>query len=468
MKKTGIAFLVVLGLLYWVVAYYFRNVPFFWDSAFYSEAASFYTRNGGRLTNCPEQLDNATAPVFSYYLFVCWTLFGKTLLVSHFAIVPPMLLASHFYLKIVRCFLSAQYVMWSVLFWLASPIICSQFIFMGQDLVMLCFFLGCLYAILFQKFWLYVICSSLLVVYSPRGLLLFISLVGIDCFFAREHKWQDITKRNIVAVVAISAWFVFHYLQTNWLLFVPSHASTDEHILLIGKMPLHLFYIVWRLFDLGQVVLWVVVVFILSFVFKTKVKDKNIVTLFSFLLIPLFVSIGAFVLISNPIASRYFIFVYPVMVVLSLYFFQHYFAFHKTNLILFAILMFQISGNFWMYPQRFGNAWDASLKTLPFFDMRDKMDEFIVSQKIIPSDVGTQFPLIDDKKFTHLTTDSFKYQNVWKGPLSKYKYFLYSNIINTDIPEQFEDAKKNWKPLKQLKKGFVELTLFENPNFSQE
>jgi hypothetical protein len=143
----------------------------------------------------------------------------------------------------------------------------------------------------------------------------------------------------------------------------------------------------------------------------------------------------------------------------------------STTLFYSAFIIVSISlgaGNFLLYPERYGNGWDSSLKVMPYFTLKDKMDTYIIQQKIKPSDIGTQFPLIADKRFTNLSDTGFYYTNVWRGPISNYPYFLQTNIINTDIPEQIEEVKKNWILLKEFKSGMVYLDLYKNPKDDEQ
>jgi len=120
-----------------------------------------------------------------------------------------------------------------------------------------------------------------------------------------------------------------------------------------------------------------------------------------------------------------------------------------------------ISGNFWLYPERFGNGWDSSLKVLPYFQLKEQMDHYIRNSRIDPQTVGTQFPMIADTRFSDLADQSRHYENVWSGPIGKYDFFLQSNVINTDIPEQIEAVKKEWQLVKILRSGEVYISLYK-------
>jgi hypothetical protein len=116
-----------------------------------------------------------------------------------------------------------------------------------------------------------------------------------------------------------------------------------------------------------------------------------------------------------------------------------------------------------MYPEKYGNAWDSSLKILPYFPIKKTMDEYIKKEHISPDSIGTQFPLIADEQFSELSDQTYHCTNIWKGPVEHFPYILLSNVINTDIPEQFDRVRKNWIIKKELKSGLVNITLYQRP-----
>jgi hypothetical protein len=73
-------------------------------------------------------------------------------------------------------------------------------------------------------------------------------------------------------------------------------------------------------------------------------------------------------------------------------------------------------GNFIVYPQKYGNAWDTSLKVLPFFKAERQMKAFILNNNINPSEVYTEFPLTVNNRYSYLQED-FSYSEL-KTPIS--------------------------------------------------
>jgi hypothetical protein len=166
---------------------------------------------------------------------------------------------------------------------------------------------------------------------------------------------------------------------------------------------------------------------------------------------------------SNPVGHRYFMFAFVILIIAACYVLQEYasLSWQKAGAIISFVAL--ISGNSWIYPERFGNGWDSSLKVIPYFSLKEQMDQYIRVNNIDPAAISTQYPLIADKRFSQLGDTSFAYTNVWRGPLNNYSYFLQSNVINTDIPEQIEEVKRSWILVKKLESGQVYLSLYKNP-----
>ena len=168
-------------------------------------------------------------------------------------------------------------------------------------------------------------------------------------------------------------------------------------------------------------------------------------------------------MLANPISHRYFLIIYILLIVGALYFIQIL----KSTLLKIVISVFFvaviISGNFWMYPQKYGNGWDSSLKVLPFFKMEDQMRSFIVKNKINPIDVNASFPLHKNYIYTYLLDEDYKYSDIDKSDIDSCKYFLNSNICNYYNPELLKKIENNWLKISEIRSKNIFLTLYKNP-----
>jgi hypothetical protein len=438
------------------------DVPFFWDGTFFSEIAVNYFSKGFDKIISPDIPDTGGFPMYSIYLAGVWKVFGKTLAVSHLAMIPFIFSIVIEYYKLFRKFLSPQMIPIALLLLICEPCLSTQSILMGYDILMIAFFLISLNALLDNKKWLFSISFTLLLMCSMRGIMLGCSLILLDLII-NEFKTFSFIKKFFPGWIILSAWSYYHFKETGWYFFAPEREYTDEAwvspILAFKKV----FFIGWKLVDLGRILLWIFIFSYGIYAYKKK-PSGNLKQLYLILFVPLGIVTFWMSPLSNPIGPKYFIVFFLLLTILVCFLLQTI-SNKKVRLSLASLFIISLlSGNFWLYPERLGNSWDASLKVLPYFDLKDEMDEFILSNKIPSEDVGTQFPLIADKRYSHLSDDSFKYTNVWSGPLENYSYFLQTNVINTDISYQVEEVKKTWVLIKSIKKGQVYFSLYKNPS----
>jgi hypothetical protein len=167
---------------------------------------------------------------------------------------------------------------------------------------------------------------------------------------------------------------------------------------------------------------------------------------------------------SNPSGARYFLVPF-VFLILGVCLYMEQFS-RKTQVKLgLLICIALLSGNAWIYPERYSNDWDSSMKVLPFFQLKKELIQFVQEKKIDPSDIATQFPLTDPLALTDLSSAHIQFMNALDGPISKFRYYLHSNVCNTDLLPQIEQIKNKWVVLKELNCGQVYIRLYENPDF---
>jgi hypothetical protein len=163
-----------------------------------------------------------------------------------------------------------------------------------------------------------------------------------------------------------------------------------------------------------------------------------------FLLLPLLINMLFMIPISNPVGHRYFMFTYIILITIVTYIIQFIQKRIVRIGIISVLLAAMISGNLWLWPEKYGNGWDCSLKVLPFFKIEKQARLFVVSHKINPADIATDFPLQADVVNTYLVDESFHYSDKGILPLSSFKYMLHSNISNKFSPAEMYELEHHW------------------------
>ncbi|MCE3277967.1 MAG: hypothetical protein K0S44_158 [Bacteroidetes bacterium] len=436
------------------------NIPFFWDGTFFSEIAVHYFNNNFSEILNNEIPDTGGFPMYSLYLAAVWKIFGKSLVVSHLAVLPFLIVIIIEYFKLAKRFLQPSTIKHAFILLIAEPVLSTQAILMGYDILMVCFFMIALNALLNERKWTFSIALVFLCMSSMRGIMLGCSLFVIDMFIFK--KAGIIFLKYIPALIALIIWTLFHKEKTGWLFFSPLREYTDEAWTSPFMTLKKIFYIGWKLVDQGRIILWSFVVFY-GLVFFRRNGTPEFKLLSTIIFIPLLILTIWMSPLSNPIGPKYFLGIFLLLNIFVCYLLQSIPDKIIRNICAGLFTISLVSGNFWIYPERYGNAWDSSLKVIPYFKLKDQMDEFILQKNISNKEIGTQYPLIADTRFSNLSDSSFSYTNVWSGPISDYSYFLQTNIINTDIPFQVEEVKASWLLVKKFASGQVYISLYKNP-----
>src|SRR5438045_3352806 len=71
-----------------VVVFLSRNNPFFGDTTYHSTIAQWFLETDFKSLILPFDMDAGHPPFFGAYLAIVWKAFGKSLAVSHFAVLP--------------------------------------------------------------------------------------------------------------------------------------------------------------------------------------------------------------------------------------------------------------------------------------------------------------------------------------------------------------------------------------------
>ncbi|CAN5389368.1 hypothetical protein BH10BAC1_BH10BAC1_15260 [soil metagenome] len=459
MTNTKILLSVFLFLL--LLTIFSLNIPFFWDSTFFSGLSVHFYENGMNGFVAPLQNDTGGFPLYSSYLTLMWKCFGKTLTVSHFAMFPFLIGVAVEFFKLAKRFLNDRTIILAMILLLIEPVFMTQAMLMGYDIIIAYFFLLSLNALYSKRTLLYSIALILLCLISIRGIMLASALFIIDILLNRKLDFKFF-KQYIPAFLIIVLWTLYHKQQTGWYIFSPTRENNSEQFSGAQMMLRQVVYIIWKSIDLGRIALWIVFVFLGIYALRKKSLPQQ-KELIRNIFIP-FVILSAFMLlIKNPIGHKYFIVVFMLLNIAVCYTIQHL---KKSKEIVFVLVCLSLlAGNFIEYPQRYGNAWDSSLKVIPYFKLEDTMRAYIFKANITPDKIGTQFPLTNDLKYSHLSDSSYRFTDIENAPIQTFEYFLYSNIINTNRINELEEIKNNWVVEKELKSGMIQLTLYKNPNF---
>jgi hypothetical protein len=165
---------------------------------------------------------------------------------------------------------------------------------------------------------------------------------------------------------------------------------------------------------------------------------------------------------ANPVAHRYYL---PVFVLAIPFFSLNLSGWIgglcrlKANLVIGSLLLFQLAGNFWIYPDTVAQGWDGSLAHLPYFELR---------KAVLQENSGTlysDFPMNKDWQHSNpgskLEWDAApaKVEDSWLD----YERVIYSNVINDIEEASYEELHSNWIKEWEGKSLGVRVTVFRRP-----
>jgi hypothetical protein len=462
-------YLLLVFLFFIALTCFSVSVPFFWDSVYFSSQANyFFFSQQAHPFLLPLDLDNGGFPLYAVLLSFSWKILGYSLFSAHLIMLPFLLGIAYEYFKLCKHFLSENLIPWALLLLCLEPCFITQSMLMAYDILITYFFLSALNAILSEQKTKLAFLLLILSLIGIRGMVAAAAL-GLIHLLLNASELKTGLKNLLYflpALIVVIAWSIYHKQQTGWVFFSPQRALTDEHLLGIKAMGKQFILICWKLVDSGRIFLWLILGGGLWFYFQSKKSDYTFKILLQLLFIPLICFLCIMVPLSNPGSARYFIPVYLLLIIAVCYLLETL-SKGKRILAVSLLALGLVSGNFWIYPERFSNGWDTSLKVLPFFQLEREMADFIRNEQIPAKEVGTQFPLIDKYQDRYITLEDHRdtYTNALAGPVRKFHYYLHSNACNTDLLPQIEVIKPKWKLLKEFCSGQVYISLYENPDW---
>jgi hypothetical protein len=437
----------------------------FWDMGYVSRVSNFIYDTHFSSIIFPAT-DNGTPPLYSLYLATLWIVFGKSLLVCHLAILPFVIGVIYQFYKLAIKFIKKKYIPFAFLVLLVEPTFSTQTLLAGYDIVFCFLFLAGLNSIFGNNRKLLALSMLSMPVLSSRGFSLVASLFIVDLYinhseYINMKKFIKSTLVYLPAFLLFITWLICHYRITGWFA-VSGNREKLHHLNGLGGMLRNFIYILWKIIDFGRVMLFLFI-FLLFFI-SLKTKDTKGANLFFILIFSVLPYILFFLPFSYPVSHRYFMITYLTGILTFVYFVGSLKLKMIRVIILTLTVISLLAGNFWIYPERFGNGWDSSLKVMPYFKLKEKFDSYIKTSKINQGEIGANFPMNFDNYDTRLSGEHFQFTDIDKKPFNKFRYIVQSNICNTFTPEEIDNLKTRWILDKEFYSCRVYIKLYKNPD----
>jgi hypothetical protein len=454
MRLTPFFLLAVLGT--WLVS---DNI-FFWDTVqLGAKHATFFLDNNFSALLLPDDADSGHIPAFGAYLALCWSLFGKSLAVSHFAMLPFLLGIIWQSNMLIQKFISPKYRLSALVVFLSDATLLAQATLVSPDIPLVFLFLTGLNALLFGKKYLVLTAVLGLALVSMRGMMAAFALLLVDLLYSitftnLKQLFIQLIKKALIylpALLVIMAYNIYHYRTKGWIGYHEDSpwAECFQQVGLSG-----VFYnagiLAWRMFDFGRVFLWGAALLIIWAHYKNIAANRKARQLFIIFFLTLTSLSVSFLLYKNLSGHRYLL---PAMLMFSMFtifLVTEILAGDKIKYALLALLTIGLlSGNLWIYPRNIAQGWDASLAHLPYFGLRDKMLHYLGEQQIPITEVASVFPNNIEIRYLDLTENRQKHPTM---DLGTSEFVLYSNVFNDITDEEIEKLDRDFRIVKEVKK----------------
>lgn len=470
-----------------------KDFPFFWDHiALTSNFAHHFFENGIFPPIVNSSIDHGHPTFFAVYLTNCWNLLGRNLFVSHLAMFPFLLLLGFQWLKLIQYFLPTRFHLLGLLALLVEPSLLAQSTMIGTEIPLIAGVIMTLNGIIYNKnalkFFGLLLCACLsirggmwCVVLLITELLFLLSLRDKQASFLKNLVLQS---QRIVpyflAGLLIIAWYIYHYIATGYLLVPKNSVWASNHIwsINLNTFTYNLKILVWCIGDFGRffyfsvlLLLILLTPFVLSL--KEKLNSKKITFLLFFLLSTTIIYFPVMIFRSGNILRRYLIPFYLIALLLFLVIVLKGKKPQINYIIIGCCFTIMLTGHFWIYPEKYAQDWDASLAHLPYFDLEEKMYNYLNEYNISFEEIAVGFPTYNSAKVCKLNNDERKMNPIKLKAITsesiniksyqEYPYVIYSNIYNILLVSQIQELRNSgkWKTIKRFENKGVYLELFQ-------
>ncbi|WP_299822068.1 hypothetical protein [uncultured Pontibacter sp.] len=462
-KQTSpfILFFIVLTVLV-------GNNGFFWDSIVLGSGyGHWYYTTDFKYIFVPDDLAGYP-PLFGFYVAIGWKLLGKTLLVSHLRVLPFLIGIVLQVQSLVSRYTPQPFHFWVILLLLIEPTFLAQATQIAPDIVLVFLYLFALNSILTGKRIYLALILIALAMLSPRGTIMVVALYLTDLLFGLLSTGNKLTDNYLFskaiaylpAFFATCIWLYLHYEHFGWIFYnkestwgkgseIVSFVDFFKNILVIG----------WRFADFGKVIVLLLLTLSLINVYISKQLKRETIEVLLMLLMPLLILSSLLVFFQNPIAHRYFIVVFMLLIVL----FGHLLQFlpKVKRLTFYCISVISLLAGHYvvaLYPDWMSKGWDATLAHLPYYQLREKMIDYITVNDIPIDEVGSAYPNLRTFKLTDLVNSSEKFA---EKDLKKHEYIFYSNVFNDFSDHELDELNSKWTVKKEFKKELVVVRLYQ-------
>lgn len=451
----------------------------------------------------PAEIDVGHPPLLPAYLACAWHVFGKSLPVSHWAMLPflfGIVAAAH---RLARLLVPPNDAVCCAALMLLHPTLLAQCSLVSPDVLLVLFFLLAageffkknasihrpdtlqhVYSKGFYALWLAALALTSLrgtiavgMIFCAEFTLLFLQTHSSE---NKPHTASNLALKNLAfantvlpylpAIVLFLAWYAWHQATTGAVGWHNPNAPEFYRSLTDGAGLLKNYAVfVWRLLDFGAMAVWMV----LGIGIITAYWDSKLKTL---LTTPVFVLLGVMLLLWLPVIAvvpissighRYFLPVQLLASIGAVLILQAWSLRLRQRIrqsIIVACLLALSTGHVWalLYPSNVAKGWDSTLAYLPYDALRSKVLQTMTERGIHPSDVASRNCGVFSEKYIRLNDSNdatFREQ-----PIAEARYVFWSSVLNGFSDEDLRRLQE-WECVERAEAWGIAAELRKNPRF---
>jgi hypothetical protein len=439
---------------------------FFWDTVqLGSEHANYFFMTNFAHILLPDSIDSGHIPTFGMYLALVWKIFGRSLTISHLAMLPFVCGIMWQLQKLIAKFIKKEYAGWALLLVFLDPTLLSQLTLVSPDVPLVFFFLLALNCMLENNVKMLSLSIAFLFLTSMRGMMVSFCILIIDIVknitFSKSFKetFSSLLKRSLIywpAFIIFISFSTCHYIEKGWIGFHANSpwAASFERVGFKGFLY-NIGILGWRIVDFGRIGIWIVFFVLLARYKRDILKIRETRLLFMIFIILLVFLPANMVWAKNLLGHRYLLPVYLSFSLLcaNILFTQQ--VGKKLKIVLISFWLVTITtGNLWIYPEKISQGWDSTLGHLPYYKIRQQALEYLDKQGIYFGEVQSFFP-------NNSRIDDFDLNNDYRKFVdfnNSCDYVLYSNVFNVS-DEDYELVKNHYSVIKHFKSGLLYMDL---------
>lgn len=476
-NRTNIFILVALTLVYIFLLILSMDYCYFWDNIqqISKEAHWFYLNNfSSLLLPAHDSGSEMTAtgyhpPLMGIITAALWKVFGYGLWVSHaFTLAWASLLIFNVW-KLSKRYFEERYAGWVTLILMLEPTLLAQFVTASPDFIIFTTFIMSFRAILEYKRGQLAVAIFFLCCINMRGIFIGAMLFVVDCYVTYLridvknnllNGLKTIILPYLPTFIVLLAYFVYYFSARGWFF---ANSSYSEHYAMPDNavsIMKHFAALIIRNVENGRFFIWGLAFYTAFKAFRNKYTltlEIRAMLLFFLLFTGLYL---IFVFITQmPFSTRYFMPQFFALTILALWIAAKWMRKSIVMVTFMFLLIFQVTGHLWIYPDKIAKSWDCTLAHLPYYSLREDCFDYIDQHQLNYDEIAAGFSLYGNRQFIELKNTSAK---VSSDPTGR-KYFLNSNISNLEdnFATKLKDRSK-WKPIKRFEKGLVYIEILEN------